>query len=521
MDQKWLCHVHLKLFLITFVDGLKTRNRPCEDVLVKSMCIVRKPMLEKSPADKSAGIKISKAKKKSRSKPHPTLFCGVSLRRTKISQPTEQNNVECETEEVELMNKVNEVVSSDSPQIISSEEQSFSSEDDLVDNELLQSTVFIPYLLVLSLRDDHRKGNKHKEKEQKRMLPSSTSLNNLNAVPNLGSISMMNHDFGLIDPMFDSDPDPSDMLIGVTPGPVSLTSEISTAGSSNSVVDAKVPTVTKPSSSRHTKTGSVLQCVELPDRVQSDRFKISAISPTLDGQHILVVVSPTDRCSKSSTKSKSISVITDSSPSIEASGQFDECVTANSSSTSVVVCSESISETSSSPEQCLGGCILLYRYKFGEEYARVEEMPVVAKYLDQVELSITSVIVLPQEFSECQEREEDGQGSDSLVTNSVSTQVSHNIPGQAAVTLSNGKLWLLSLNDLSMVAEIAPPEPQERFVSAAYCTGDIYSCIFYFTIQISVLFVLTLFTITQGPPNAKIKFTWIITNCIALNKFIT
>jgi hypothetical protein len=463
------------------IDGVKTRNRPCEDVLVKSMCIVRKPMLEKSPADKSAGIKTSKAKKKSRSKPHPTLFCGVSLRRTKISQSMEQNNVECETEEVELMNKVNEVVSNDLPQIISSEEEevSFSSQEDLVDDELLQSTVFIPYLLVLSLRDDHRKGNKHKEKEQKRVLPSSTSLNNLNAVPNLGSISMMNHDFALIDPMFDSDPDPSDMLIGVTPGPVSLTSEISTAGSSNSVVDAKVPTVTKPSSSRQTKTGSVLQCVELPDRVQSDRFKISAISPTLDGQHILVVVSPTDRCSKSSTKSKSISVITDSSPSIESSGQCDECVTANSSSSSIVVCSENPSDSSSpSPDQCHGGCILLYRYKFGEEYACVEEIPVVTKYLDQAELSVTSVIVLPQEFSEYQEREEDGQGSDSLATNSVSTQVSHNIPGQAAVTLSNGKLWLLNLNDLSMVAEIAPPEPQERFVSAAYCTGNIYTCLF-------------------------------------------
>ncbi|XP_062579414.1 baculoviral IAP repeat-containing protein 6-like [Saccostrea cucullata] len=458
-------------------DGLKTRNRPCEDVLVKSMCIVRKPVTEKSSTEKSNGAKISKAKKKSRSKPHPTLFCGVSLRRTRMSLPLEQNNVECETEEVELMNKVNEVVSSDSPQIISSEEESFCGEGELVDNELLQSTVFIPYLLVLALRDDVRKGMKQKEKEQKRMLPSSASLNNLNAVPNLGSISMMNHDFSLMDPMFDSDPD---MLIGVTPGPVSLTSEGPSIGMSNSVPDAKVPTVSKPSgSSRHTKTGSVLQCVELPQRLQSDRFKVSTISPILDGQHILVVVSPADRLSKSSTKSKSVSVISDSSPTIEASGSCDEClpVNVNNGSNSIANSSENISELSSSLDQCLGGCVLLYKYKFSEDYAQLEETPVVTKYLEQAELSVTSVIVLPQEFSEYQEREEESPGPESLATNSASTQMAYHVPGQAVVTLSNGKLWLLNLNDLSVVAEISPPEPEEKFVSAAYCTGMERLCV--------------------------------------------
>lgn len=426
-------------------------------------------MPEKSPSDKSTGAKNLKAKKKSRSKPHPTLFCGVSLRQTKLNIPIEQNNVEHETEEVELMNKVNEVVSSDTPQIISSGEQTFASEEELVDSELLQSTVFIPYLLVLALREDQRKGSKHKEREQKRVLPSSASLNNLNAVPNLGSISMMNHDFSLIDPMFDSDPDPAEMLIGVTPGPVSLTSESSTSGGSSSVIDARVPTVSKPSSSKHAKTGSVLQCVELPIRLQSDRFKISAISPTLDGQHILVVVSPTDKCYKSSLKSKS-SVITDSSPSIDTSDQSDEFQTFSCSFTSVPASSENLSENSSDHSQ--GGCILLYKYKFGDDYACLEETPVVTKYLDLAEHSVSSVIVLPQEFSDYQEREEDGQTSDPLV-NSISTQGTPYIPGQAAVTLSNGKLWLLSLNDLRIVAEIIPPEAQEKFVSAAYCTGTV------------------------------------------------
>ncbi|XP_022332916.2 dual E2 ubiquitin-conjugating enzyme/E3 ubiquitin-protein ligase BIRC6-like isoform X4 [Crassostrea virginica] len=457
-------------------DGHKTRNRPCEDVLVKAMCIVRKPMQEKSPSEKSAGAKSSKVKKKSRSKSHPTLFCGVSLRRTKMNLPIEQNNVEQETEEVELMNKVNEVVSSDSPQIISSEEQPICSEEEIVDNELLQSTVFIPYLLVLALRDDQRKGSKHKERDQKRVLPTSASLNNLNAVPNLGSISMMNHDFTLLDPMFDSDPDPVDMLIGVTPGPVSLTSESSTSGGSNSLIDARVPTVSKPSSSKHTKTGSVLQCVELPFRLQSDSFEVSSICPTSDGQHILVVVSPREKCHKSSSNSKS-SVITDSSPSIEASSQSDDIRTFNSSSTPAQITSESISEMSDSTEQCLGGCILLYKYHFGDDYGRLEETPVVTKYLELAELSVTSAVVLPQEFSDYQEREEDSQSSDPLVTNSVSSQASQHVPGQAAVTLTNGKLWLLNLNDLTIVAEINPPEPQEKFVSAAYCTGMERLCV--------------------------------------------
>lgn len=465
----------IKMIFDFLLDGHKTRNRPCEDVLVKAMCIVRKPMQEKSPSEKSAGAKSSKVKKKSRSKSHPTLFCGVSLRRTKMNLPIEQNNVEKETEEVELMNKVNEVVSSDSPQIISSEEQPICSEEEIVDNELLQSTVFIPYLLVLALRDDQRKGSKHKERDQKRVLPTSASLNNLNAVPNLGSISMMNHDFTLLDPMFDSDPDPVDMLIGVTPGPVSLTSESSTSGGSSSLIDARVPTVSKPTSSKHTKTGSVLQCVELPFRLQSDRFEVSSICPTSDGQHILVVVSPREKCHKLSSNSKS-SVITDSSPSIEASSQSDDIRTFNSSSTSAQIPSESISEMSDSTEQCLGGCILLYKYHFGDDYGRLEETPVVTKYLELAELSVTSAVVLPQEFSDYQEREEDSQSSDPLVTNSVSSQASQHVPGQAAVTLTNGKLWLLNLNDLTIVAEINPPEPQEKFVSAAYCTG---TCIFF------------------------------------------
>lgn len=75
-------------------------------------------MFEKSLLDKSIGVKNLKVKKKFRFKFYSIFFCGVFFRQIKLNLFIEQNNVEYEIEEVELMNKVNEVVSSDILQII-------------------------------------------------------------------------------------------------------------------------------------------------------------------------------------------------------------------------------------------------------------------------------------------------------------------------------------------------------------------------------------------------------------------
>lgn len=89
------------------------------------------------------------------------------------------------------------------------------------------------------------------------MLLSSVSLNNLNVVLNLGLILMMNYDFSLIDLMFDFDLDLVEMLIGVTFGSVSLTSESFIFGGLSSVIDVRVFTVSKFSFSKYVKIGSV------------------------------------------------------------------------------------------------------------------------------------------------------------------------------------------------------------------------------------------------------------------------
>lgn len=89
------------------------------------------------------------------------------------------------------------------------------------------------------------------------MLLSSVSLNNLNVVLNLGLILMMNYDFSLIDFMFDFDFDLVEMLIGVTFGSVSLTSESFILGGLSSVIDVRVLTVSKFSFSKYVKIGSV------------------------------------------------------------------------------------------------------------------------------------------------------------------------------------------------------------------------------------------------------------------------
>jgi hypothetical protein len=115
---------------------------------VKSLCIIRKPFDEKVLTEKS---NTSKSNKKWRP-PQPTLLCGASLRCQKLSPLSNSdviNGISDTKEEVQIMNQVNEVVSCDSsPRIIEEDE------DSMCEDELTNTTSFVPHLLVLISQRD-------------------------------------------------------------------------------------------------------------------------------------------------------------------------------------------------------------------------------------------------------------------------------------------------------------------------------------------------------------------------------
>lgn len=414
------------------VEPTKTQSRPCEDVRVKSLCVVRKPFDEKAAAEKCSS---SKSSKRIRS-PQPTLICGASLRCQKLS-PLQEGNGSLEptdnkTEEVQIMNQVNEVVSCDSsPRIIENENGIEGLEEHLVN-----TSSFIPHLLVLAVKDTKRRSVKSKEK---RIVHRVSTLSN-NNVPSLGSLTM-NHDFGLLDPMFE---DPDVQIVGVTPGP-----SVSTPGEehtiSKSVSDAELSksetklttslsesAISNSSSSKPStkvKAGTILQYIELPKDLQRGDLEVGFIVPTLDKQHVIVIVIPKKQFKSVISNCVPCDGVTDLPP--------------------------------------IGGAILLYRYKFIEEYAVLEEKPVLFKSIDRVDDALTSVVALPSDVCDPQEEEDDGhlQVPNSLYSKSCDVQ------GLIVVTLACGKFWLMNVSDLVVLAEVCPPE-NDRFVSTTYCSGN-------------------------------------------------
>lgn len=389
--------------------------------MVKSLCVVRKPFDEKEAMEKNCAVKPNRRIKS----PQPILICGASLRCQKMSNLRKCNGSvdRCDTEEVHIMNQVNEVVSS--PRIIEVENGTNGVEEDL-----MNTSSFIPHILVLAVKDTKRKSVKSKEK---RIVHRVSSLTN-NNVPSLGSLTM-NHDFGLLDPMFE---DPDVQIVGVTPGP-----SVSTPGDDNtskSVSDAEksetklsssqseitISTSSAGKQSTKVKAGTILQYIELPQVLQRSDLEVGFIVPTLDKLHVIVIVIP---------KKQFQSVICNSVP----------CTGARS-----------------------GGALLLYRYKFIDEYASLEEKPVLCKLIDSMDDAVTSITVLPSDVCDPQEEEEDGHLQ---VPNSM---YSKSCEGLVVVTRSCGKFWLMNVCDLGILAEVCPPE-NDRFISTTYCSGNSYT----------------------------------------------
>lgn len=528
-----LVHVH---FLLP--EMVSSWTRPNEDVVVSAMCVMEKEEIETDTPHKQKEKTSNKAAKPSI---QPSVICGVSLRRTKypLNCEDEGGGNDPRTEEVQLMNKVNEVVSGDtSPQIITNSDENVP-DGQSAENNYLESAVFTPYLLVIAAREDVKKLSKQVSTDS---LKPSASMGNI--IPTLGTMSM-NQDWSMLDPMYMYDSDPDCQIVKVTPAPGSLSASSPTEGTTNKQeTKQENPEEGKQTTSSATesainvtpmfpKAGSVLQCVELPQNLQSENLHIKSISPTLDRQHIVVVVGAkiSDKSSKSviiSSEDQSSSSETESSfnPLAHSTSNSDKSsveqsdvetnvenmdtsksgTESNENSTSLSSgsdcnCNKSSVNLSESNETECRGCILIYKINYTNDhnYVVIEETPIVTKYLDSAEGDIDNIVILSRELSEHVEEEELINCDDeiSVPTPSQASLTSGRLTGvygQMAVIFANGSILVFSCSDLSLLAEIKPSQG-DRFTGVTYCSGIDRLCV------CSALGKLYFYQISEDFPN--------------------
>ena len=517
------------------------------------MCLVEKPEVENSAThshsprkslSKKSSAGQSKSSKVKKRQIQPSLICGVSLRRSKLPLNCNEEGQDGDLQtEVQIMNKVNEVVSSGdtSPHIITNSDganDQISSDDDI-----LGSTSFMPYILVVSVFEDTNKASVSKETSSESLAPT---LSSGNIVPTLGSITMNQQDWNLLDHMYDSDPDVQ--IVKVTPGPASLSTSSPTEGGTkqeelgshqegvggqtnqggqktSSLTSVPESAIKRLASQR---AGSVIQCLELPPEVQSDHLRVTSICPTLDRQHLVVVLSPKSQSLAQSQFKSSVLSSNSMTNSKCASSSAEECTSesandsaSNSNSDAALLVTYSASglelgfKTNSNSSQSTentgtgtdnsgddantnsssvtksdpgsvtaaaaasnsNGYILVYKFSYDCDnyYASIEEKPVVIRAVTESEMGVEKILVLPREVSEQVEEDEILTCDDELLvpTSSLMSVVSGKpsvLYGQMSVIFGNGKMGVLNSSDLAVLAMVDPPG-RDKFVDVTYCSG--------------------------------------------------
>ncbi|GAB1609836.1 baculoviral IAP repeat-containing protein 6-like isoform X2 [Argonauta hians] len=453
------------------------QTRPSQDIKVHSMCMMEKPdhlMIESKgggiAGEGGGGNEYSNGTggecnvyPSTKYLSQPSLVCGVSLRKTQPSCNVLHHESELNADfsvkpDVQFMNKVNEVVSSDTlpPKII----------PDLLDDcdnvTLLDRMVFLPFIIVVAIWHEKPSSVKIQDNNSK----PTTSGNEL-SVPTLGSIAMT-QDWGVLDPMFDSLPDTEALLVEDGPGSKPLVNMTNTLdnldtkmSNSNSSMSDLSEANKSPSMDNLFKqtqpllpNGHILQCVELPRNLQSETLKISSINLTNDGLYVIVVLSPINICDNYPIVIDNKNLSKANSPNSPNTQGHSVETASNLPSTN------SISQLADSPA-C--GTILIYRLNFDNDHVRIEETPVNSLLIPSVLESVVNLAVIPNEFMG-QAEDEDSTAIDNHHSRSSEPR------GLFGTILFNGNIKLWDLSTLTSVAQIEPEEG-DKFTSLTCCAG--------------------------------------------------
>ena len=369
--------------------------------------------------------------------------------------------VDGRSEAVQLMNQVNQVVSSDvHSRIITNSDQG----SDIV----LPETKQIPYLLVVAAPEA---APSQPVKKDDNADSTDANLARENTVVMTGGSSSMHPDWTMF---LENDQwaDPDIQIIGFTPAPnqpvqpkfknpihhlpkgvtVNHVGNSITIYQSNShpqVVEPQMEDLEEVEEAvpNGPKAGVVLQCVEFPAHFQKEHLEVHSITPSIDKQYVIVVLAPKADVTSGSTRDDSV---------MENSHPAQSNGTANGYH-----------------DPCCGGAILVYKLIFSDVWVTLNETPVAVHTIEHLKNSVTNVLVLPQEMSDQAEDEELGSNTTSF-TNVVSNSKVKPSPclGQLAVTLKSGSVWLLNLADMKLLSEIQPPE-DDTFLSLTYCIGKL------------------------------------------------
>ncbi|ESP03095.1 hypothetical protein LOTGIDRAFT_157060, partial [Lottia gigantea] len=390
------------------------RFRPSNDVQVTALSVVSKNRDFLPP---TSSVKYP-----------PVLICGVLLRNDDLDNDSISDTRD---ENVQLLNKVNQVVSSEAP-IIS---------ECCSDNEDIVSSNSVPKLFIVSADQPLiRKDIKTVDKPSKPMMNGDVKMNyqiSNNYVPSDMSIFLD----------YEPWPDPDVQIVGFTPPPPLLGGNMQIPGSPSdgtiSETDSDINTNSgpKPSSSGVSSSkpdicdtviktkiqpGTITQCVEFPDGFNEKGLEVKSITPTLDRQYLVVVIAPTF---------------------------ISEC--------------SMDSDTSDSDQDSYGG-ILIYKINYNTTFISLDTVPCAVWKSVNTQYVIQSLLLLPQEIVDQVEEEENKK--------KLSKDLKQTLSGQIAVIFESGIINIINISDMNVLAEVVPSE-NENFLSLTYCTGIERLCV--------------------------------------------
>ncbi|XP_064622207.1 baculoviral IAP repeat-containing protein 6-like isoform X2 [Lineus longissimus] len=423
--------------------GPVKRSRPSCDIQVSSMCAAGPPQNTASAAPE---------------KPIPSLVSGVSIRRTPLLLNW---GYRCtESKEVQLMNQVNEAISTDSSmEIIPSESShSHNSHSDLEHNP------FIPYILVHDISQKVAKEQKLKETEKK-ITKEQTIL------PLQDYIQMVEMDY-------DSDVE----IVAVTPPPGSNGNKMTLDGTTSSI---KVETTPKMELSvKETKTNidsdnlqtrvspgrnRLVQCIEVPEPYRKEEYVVSSVTPTIDKNHLLVVISPKFDSEIEEDEPVQLNSNDKADLDLENSPLIDGEKLSNGVLGSEGSLQSDESKNDAANEAVSGGCLLLYKVKYDKDIVTISEEPCRHFSVENLDDAVISTYMLPIDLIGSPEEEE--IMTDSLNQCDGSGKFDSGVPGFVAVITQGGRLMMFRLDDFHLMGTVDRLKIGEKFTSATYCTG--------------------------------------------------